>query len=196
MPFSNDAVVEVQQLDDKNWKLGRALRYDGTRQPFEVPPGMETDFASVPRFFVWLLPRYGRYTKAAILHDRLWRYEAREGRISLRDADGIFRRAMRESDVPFLRRWIMWTAVRWAAAKKGGLTRDWWIELPRVLLVTMLVLPIVLPPAVLILVALLAFYLLELVTWVFLKIGKLVGRRIHIESPDKQVNLPQLSFKL
>lgn len=196
MPFPKDAIVVVQQLDDKNWKLGQALKYDGAHQQFEVPLDMQTDFASVPRFFVWLLPRYGRYTKAAILHDRLWRDEAREGRISLRDADGIFRRAMRESEVPFLRRWIMWTAVRWAAAKKGGLTRDWWIELPRVLLFTLLVLPIVLPPAALIMFALLAFYILELITWVLLRIGKLVGRRIHVERPEKQVNMPELSLKL
>jgi hypothetical protein len=28
----------------------------------------DTDFASIPRVFVWFLPRYGRYTLAAIYH--------------------------------------------------------------------------------------------------------------------------------
>lgn len=43
--------------------------------------------------------------EAAIVHDLLWREYARTGRISYHDADGMFRRAMRELDVPFLRRW-------------------------------------------------------------------------------------------
>ena len=34
---------------------------------FEVPAGFDTDFASVPTPFTWLVPRYGLYTKAAIL---------------------------------------------------------------------------------------------------------------------------------
>ena len=56
---------------------------------------MGTDFASVPRFFVWFIPRYGRYTKAAIIHDHLWRDQVGKGAICFRDADGLFRQAMR-----------------------------------------------------------------------------------------------------
>ena len=99
----------------------RALTYEGQEQlPFAVYRGMETDFASVPRVFVWLLPRYGAYTKAAMVHDLLWREYACKGRMSYRDADGVFRRALRELEVPFLRRWMMWTAVRWGALVKPG----------------------------------------------------------------------------
>ena len=97
--------------------------------------------------FVWLLPRYGRYTKAAILHDHLWRVAVPAGELSLRDADGILRRALRELGVPFLRRWLMWAAVRYGALKKGGANADWWKEFPRVLLVSIVVVPFVLPPA-------------------------------------------------
>jgi Protein of unknown function (DUF1353) len=57
---------------------------------------METDFASVPRVFVWFLPRYGRYTKAAILHDYLWREAVPAGKLRLAEADVIFRHAMHE----------------------------------------------------------------------------------------------------
>jgi hypothetical protein len=42
---------------------------------------------------VWFLPRYGRYTKAAILHDHQWRDLATNGEISWVDADALFRRA-------------------------------------------------------------------------------------------------------
>src|SRR4029079_13137851 len=86
-----------------------------------VPDGFRTDFASVPRVFVWLIPKYGRYTKAAILHDYLCD-EANADRFDRDDADGLFRRAMRELGVSFLRRWVMWGAVSLATQ---------WIKLRR-----------------------------------------------------------------
>lgn len=108
--------VDVQQVSDQGWKTPRTLTYHATTEDFEVPAHQGTDFASVPRVFVWFIPRYGRYTKAAILHDYLCRQYVPSGRISRIDADGIFRQAMRELGVPFLRRWIMWAA--------SGSTRD------------------------------------------------------------------------
>ena len=77
MPFNEGSQVDVEQVGDTNWKLTRSLEYQGRTDHFVVPAGMLTDFASVPRLFVWFLPRYGRYTKAAILHDYLWRERAR-----------------------------------------------------------------------------------------------------------------------
>jgi hypothetical protein len=76
-------------------KLLEALNYQGERDLFKVPAGFVTDFASVPGLFTWLVPRYGRFTKAAILHDFLCD-EAKEGRFIRSQADGIFRRVMRE----------------------------------------------------------------------------------------------------
>ena len=73
MSFTPDSEVRVKELEHSDWELLRILEYKGNRDRFEVPEGLETDFASVPRVFVWFLPRYGRYTKAAILHDYLWR---------------------------------------------------------------------------------------------------------------------------
>lgn len=108
MPFQNDVVV--RELDAVCWRLVEPLVYLGAKESFTVPAGFETDFASVPSAFGWLLPRSGRYTKAAILHDDLCE-ESEAGRFDRDDADGIFRRTMRELEVPFLRRWIMWAAV-------------------------------------------------------------------------------------
>jgi len=101
--FDDDTTVDVRQLDDVTWAVLRPLGYQAAHDRFIVPIGQRTDFASVPRVFVWLLPRYGRYTKAAILHDYLWRVAVPAGRITLIDADGILRQAMRELGVPFLR---------------------------------------------------------------------------------------------
>jgi hypothetical protein len=190
MPFVGDDDVAVEQIDDVSWDLLRRLTYKGKKDRFVVPRGMNTDFASIPRVFTWFLPRYGKYTKAAVLHDYLWRRKAVAGEISWIDADAIFRRAMRELDVAFLRRWIMWAAVRWGALlKKGGLD-GWWRESWRVVLITLLALPILLPPAAVILVALLAFYLLELLFWAPLKLASLRKAR-----PDKRVVMPSVKLK-
>jgi len=112
MPFTGPVVVqEVDRGDGSRWRLVEPLTYQGRDEPFVVPAGFETDFASVPRAFTWLIPRYGRYTKAAILHDFLSQ-QAAAGKFAWVDADGIFRRTMRELGVPILRRWLMWAAVR------------------------------------------------------------------------------------
>ncbi|HEY5171135.1 MAG TPA: DUF1353 domain-containing protein, partial [Acidimicrobiia bacterium] len=65
--------------DPYGWLLTETLTWSGTfratvRQ-LEVPASPEhpfsTDLASVPRSLTWLFPRYGKYTKAAVLHDYL-----------------------------------------------------------------------------------------------------------------------------
>jgi len=191
MAFGPGSKVVVEQVDDTNWMTRADLVYQGNDQTFVVPVGSPTDFASVPRVFVWLLPRYGRYTKAAILHDHLWRDLATTGEISWVDADALFRRAMRELGVPFLRRWIMWAAVRWAALLKPGGTKGWLREAWRVVLLTALVAPIVLPPAAAIVVALALFYAVEWALWLPLEIHKRLTRK-----PDpKQVNRPAVEWK-
>lgn len=193
--FSRGAKVVVEQRDDENWSVREPFTYTGKTETFLVPVGAETDFASVPRIFVWFLPRYGRYTLAAILHDYLWRERASTGSMEYIDADGTFRRAMRELDVPFLRRWIMWAAVRWAALVKPGGWRGWWRESWRVLLVTALALPVVLPPAVVVVAALAVFYVLETAVWLLLKGGEVLKRAAGRPS-RKQVNPPRFDWRL
>lgn len=195
MPFSADAEVLVKQLDDKTWEVRKALKYEGKLDHYTVPIGMDTDFASVPRAFVWFLPRYGSYTMAAILHDYLWKVRAAKGRMDWVDADGIFRRAMRELNVPFLRRWIMWAAVRWVALFKPAGRKGWLREGWRVLLFSILSLPFVGPPALLIVIALAAFYLVELVFWALIRLAAGVRTEIQRKPPRKQVNFPSFEWK-
>ena len=104
-----------------------------------------TDFASVPRFAVWLIPTYGRYTAPAILHDYLITDMIPAGRISSADTDGLFRRAMRELGVPPVKRWLMWAGVRWGAAFNRRRRAGWWRTAPAVLAVTVLALPLAVP---------------------------------------------------
>jgi hypothetical protein len=110
-PCPSPPISIAKQVGDDDWELVEPLEYRGNKEKFRVPPGSTTDFASVPLPFRWLIPRSGRHTKAAVLHDHLWRTHL----CSYHDADGIFRRALHDLGVPFLRRWIMWAAVRWAS---------------------------------------------------------------------------------
>lgn len=196
LPFVGDSNPVVKQVGDRDWVVVKPLTYRGTVDEFIVPAGMRTDFASVPRAFVWFLPRYGRYTRAAILHDYLWRFRVTDPTqpVSRRDADGLFRRVMRELDVPFLRRWIMWAAVRWAALTKPDGRRGWLRDAPQVLLVTAVALPLVLPPALLVLVGLGAFFVLELLLVPPLKAGRAAKRTLTKEEPRKDVSVPTFDW--
>jgi hypothetical protein len=80
-----------------------------------------TDFASIPAFLTWLIPRYGRHTMAALVHDHLQRLitpgpsdgkiVAGEQMVTSTEADYIMREAMRSSGVPFAQRWIVWSGI-------------------------------------------------------------------------------------
>ena len=160
MPFESTSVT-VRRVDDRLWAVVEELVYRGRRDRFVVPAGFLTDFASVPRVFVWLIPRFGRYTLAAILHDWLVTEGLRTGAVTSREADGLFRRVMRESGVPVLRRWLMWCAVRWGALT-SSLRRPGWVHsAPGVLAISVVAAPVVLPPAVLIALALAVYGVAE-----------------------------------
>jgi Protein of unknown function (DUF1353) len=193
--FSPGAKVVVEELDDNNWMVREPFSYTGKTETFRIECGMETDFASVPRVFVWFLPRYGRYTLAAILHDYLWQHRASTGAMDYIDADGTFRRAMRELGVPFLQRWMMWAAVRWAALLKPDGRRGWWREAWRVLLITVVALPIAVPPAVVIGLTLGLFHVVELAVWALLKLTHRAQRH-RGRVPPKQVNRPTFDWRL
>lgn len=194
MPFTEDSHVDVRQVDDENWELLRAVRYVGSRDCYPVPAASPTDFASVPRPLVWFLPRYGRYTRAAVLHDFLWRVAVPANALTLADADGIFRRSMRELGVPFLRRWLMWAAVRIGALRKPGGRERWIRDSLAVFPLAILALPFLAPPAILIGVALLGFTLVEFLFYLPLLVDAELKRR-RAETP-KRVNAPQFEWNL
>jgi hypothetical protein len=190
-PFTGEVVV--RQVDDdpefKSWTLVEPLTYRGKWDTWTVRSGFCTDFASVPRVVTWLIPRYGRYTKAAILHDYLCT-QAEVGKIDRADADGVFRRALRELGVAFLRRWLMWAAVRLDAARTRPSTL--WRKGPRPFLVWLLLavpgLLFALVPGAAILLALGVFFLAECIVLPLLRESP---RRPAGVEPPKQVNEPR-----
>lgn len=91
------------------YRLARHLVYRGRREVFIVQAGFETDLASVPRlFWAWFPPNDPLYQAPAVVHDHLYRTHE----VSRRDADGIFLRQMRELGVSWVRRRLIYLAVR------------------------------------------------------------------------------------
>ena len=173
--FTLSTPFAVKRHSDTEWRLIAPLVYKGKRDTFTIPAGYVTDFASVPRMLQWFAPSTGKYTLAAVLHDYLCDalddtgvasipVAARPGwntHTTSRDVDGLFRRVMREQKVPAVLRWFMWAGVRWGALfnrrRRPGIVRD----MPLVLLLSLVALPLIAPAAVCIGVAYFIQFVLE-----------------------------------
>jgi hypothetical protein len=109
--FTRPLIVSPQ-TDGKTWTLVEPFCYDvgfeGSKNTIDVPAGFITDFASVPRPFWWIIPRWGSYGNAAVVHDYLYQ----TGTKSRKYADEIFLEAMKVSGTSWICRHIMFLAVR------------------------------------------------------------------------------------
>ena len=76
---------------------------------FRIPKGFVTDFASVPRAFWRIVPPWGRYFPAAVVHDYLYSVQDRPREA----ADKVFLLILKALNIPRWRRWAMYLAVRW-----------------------------------------------------------------------------------
>lgn len=104
--------ADLRMLGDGEWELLSPFSYHVGQYPSDdvitVPAGFVTDLASIPRLFWSVLPPHGRYAKAAIIHDYLY-VEA----IKTREyADKVFLEAMEVLGVSWVKRRIMYAAVR------------------------------------------------------------------------------------
>lgn len=117
-----DEVFVVKSTNPYRFALVEPVCYAGKHQTFTVPAGFVTDFATVPIMLTWFIPRYGVYTRAAIVHDYLCLHP---GALTRRDADGIFRRMLRELKVTWPVRWMMWAGVRSASSMSNATGKEW-----------------------------------------------------------------------
>jgi hypothetical protein len=125
--FSDSAVVTA--LTERLVRDGRSAieaqaAVDDART-FTPTTENPTDLASIPRFMRWFESSYGAHTLAAIVHDDLIRDAPNSGPLGDDTlSDRFFREMLRSSGVPWLKRWIMWSATalrsRWAV---GGIRR-------------------------------------------------------------------------
>lgn len=104
---SNPIVLEWAG-GDAPWLIHSPITFQDDICILEVPRGFKTDLASVPRFLWSIIPPYGKYTQAAIVHDYLYA----TGLVSRVRADAIFLSIMRARNVPLWKRTLMYLAVR------------------------------------------------------------------------------------
>lgn len=105
-------LVVTPMPDGRKWRLVRSFTYHvgslQSKTKVIVKAGFITDFASVPSQMWWLLPPWGKYGKAAIIHDYLYQNHLFTRGI----ADHIFFEAMGVLKVPTWKRLLMFWAVR------------------------------------------------------------------------------------
>ena len=76
---------------------------------FEVAAGFRTDLASIPRGFRSIIPQIGKHLQPAIVHD--WGYAGNTD-LTKEESDLLFLDGMKSAGVWWLRRRIMYLAVR------------------------------------------------------------------------------------
>jgi hypothetical protein len=109
MPFDPSyALLEAHTEHDK-FVLHEALTYTGNEDTYTIPKGFHSDGASVPWFGRIFVPKTGRYLLPVLLHDFLYATQP----CSRKDADGLFRRAMRrDTETRLWRMLLIYHAVR------------------------------------------------------------------------------------
>jgi len=123
------ALVVSPLADGRTWVLLDSFSYDvgavGSGDTITVPAKFMTDFASVPQLFWTVLPPWGRYGNAAVIHDFCYWDKTR----TRFQADRIFLQAMKVLKVGVLTRYTLFGFVRlfgrWAwwqdrRFKRGG----------------------------------------------------------------------------
>jgi hypothetical protein len=109
--FTSPLIVSPMP-DGRYWQLVEEFDYAvGSKESndkIHVPKGFVTDFASVPRPFWWLFPPWGKYGKAAVVHDYLYQYQLR----TRREADDIFLEGMLVLGVEQWQARLMYRSVR------------------------------------------------------------------------------------
>jgi hypothetical protein len=113
--------LTITQSDDwRSWRIEQPLIYEvgalGSGQVITVPAGFVTDGASIPQLLWAIMPTWGRYSRAAVVHDFLYA-ALRAGAPhqfapDRKTADGIFHEAMVVCGVNTTIRWLIWVSVR------------------------------------------------------------------------------------
>ncbi|MGI9556417.1 MAG: DUF1353 domain-containing protein [Solirubrobacterales bacterium] len=109
------APLIVTPLDDgRTWVIvtdgfGYDVGEKGSGDTIEVPQGMTTNFASVPRAAWWFAAPWGKHGHAAVVHDAGYWLQKR----SRKEYDDIFLEGMAVLGVGRAKRRIMFLAVRW-----------------------------------------------------------------------------------
>ena len=119
-PFPKPLLLEfIDNPAKKNrrFQLIAPFVYKDRKDCIEIPPLYDTDFASIPRCFWFILPPVGLYGKAAVVHDYLCdecekcNYQYPPETKTRAEADRIFLNAMKILGVAVWKRYPMYWAV-------------------------------------------------------------------------------------
>lgn len=111
---------EVSYILDRAYRVTAVI--DGVFWNITVPEGMLTDLASVPWWGRWFAGRVGKHLEAAIVHDFLYiAWQDIDGEVDMDAArlfaDRVFLAGMKAAGVGWLRRTVMYSAVRVAGGR-------------------------------------------------------------------------------
>lgn len=111
MPFLtklNVSMIDKREYGRQMWRVESPLVYESSDRIYTVPSGFETDFASVPRlpFAYWLTGDSAH--AAAVVHDYLYVSKL----VDKKTADAVFKEAMDDMGIGWLKRNTMYLAVR------------------------------------------------------------------------------------
>ncbi len=115
-------LVMASLPDGRKKRVHTKFTYRDRDWNFMVPAGFVSDGASIPKI-LWPVigGPWGRYGKAAVLHDFLYQRWGRGSPLARREADRVFFRAMKLLGVKPWRRNLMYWGVRavgWLAWRK------------------------------------------------------------------------------
>ena len=111
-----------------NWSVLTPFTYfvghEDSNERIDIPAGFVTDGASVPQPFWSIIPPWGQYGQAAVVHDFLCEHlftkvSGVPTKITRKRADQIFLEAMEVLQVPAWKRLSMYAAVRAYATLTG-----------------------------------------------------------------------------
>ena len=110
--------LRLEDIDGHTMSLLEPLKFYSAEQRMvvRVDPPFVTDFASIPQILWNILPRNGKYDRAAVLHDAAYRLQLRDvtGKFfpaTKSQADRLFREGMDADGVDRLTRNVMYAAV-------------------------------------------------------------------------------------
>jgi hypothetical protein len=120
--FTGPLTMTQLDTDWRVWRIEEPLIYEvgelGSGRVIEVPTGFTTDGASIPRALWALLPTWGRYSRPAVVHDRLGKLLAagtpHPEAPTQKHADLIFLEAMGVCDEKWIVKMALYLSVRLA----------------------------------------------------------------------------------
>ncbi len=130
--FTSKLIVSPKS-NGKEWELCRSFTYrigkKYSRRFIRIPSGFVTDFASIPKFLLPLLPSWAKINKPSPIHDYLYTHKMIMSKpITRKKADDIFYEAMivdfRNHRSGKIVAWLEYWAVRlwgWKAWKPNKL---------------------------------------------------------------------------